>query len=114
VFVVSYQDPRYVAALVQVGGRAVRPTQVFARGLVHDVIDGSEDDSAVETGCGIVLATERMEPVVDQPTSCFVCISGDLEFQREVIARYGELSGMNEQGLNVEDYLNFIGKGLKR
>lgn len=95
----------------------MKPSQVKARGLVHDIIRANDEFDAVETGCGIVLATARNELVWDQPTSCLFCISGELKLERDLIEAYvaKQKLGGERVGLDVNDYLNYLdfakGKG---
>jgi len=59
--------------------------RVAWQNLTHDILEVNETTEGLETACGMIL---RLTPdkLTDEPTSCFQCISGDFEFQRELNA----------------------------
>ncbi len=56
--------------------------RVAWRNLVHDIIEFNEKTEGIETGCGLILRSTP-DKMTDAATSCFQCISGEFEFQRE-------------------------------
>jgi hypothetical protein len=59
--------------------------RVLWQNLIHDILEINETTEGLETACGMVLRS-KPEIMTDEPASCFQCISGDFEFQRELKA----------------------------
>ncbi len=70
----------------------MKPTCIEHQFLVHGILEANEEFhknaahswGAVETECGIVLATERAT-LSDGPVTCIACISGEFEYQRQLM-----------------------------
>jgi hypothetical protein len=59
--------------------------RVAWQNLVHDILEINEKTEGLETACGMVLRATP-DKMTLEPASCFQCISGEFEFQREVKA----------------------------
>jgi hypothetical protein len=58
---------------------------IIFRDLIHDILHDEEKTDGVETGCGIVLRA-KLELITYEPTSCLVCISGNISYERVISA----------------------------
>lgn len=71
---------------------------IIFRDLIHDILHDEEKTDGVETGCGVVLRA-KPEVITYEPTSCLVCISGNVDYERTLAA----LQLMKNHGVTLSE-----------